>query len=106
MSRSSDPVFEATKRQYGFDGWPVVDKKWARFVPQLEELTNVTLDHRSAIPNAGNSFIDHYRDNADQDVWIAVTIQEYVSSRDAQEGLIGILAHSMAIQLPRCTDRG
>jgi hypothetical protein len=106
----TDDFWEATRRQYGFDEWPgreaLVPAARSPFLPRAAEFQEFTFDHRSALPDARNAYIDHYRHASDGDAWIAVTIAEYETPQDAHEGLIRILAHSMAARLPRGQEQG
>jgi hypothetical protein len=99
---------EALKHTYGFADWGgregAVPGR-VRFVPDAERLPDLAFEERTALPVTGHSFIDHYR-VGEEGGRVALTVVEYGTPSDAQEGLLDVLSRSMAVQLPSCSERG
>jgi hypothetical protein len=98
-------VREAAKEAHGFERWPGADAAPLphRFVPDVERLPGYSHERRDALP--GGAFIDHFSED-DGEGRIAVRVIQYATARAAHEGLVDVLATSMAPRLPSCEERG
>ncbi len=96
---------EQVKERYGFASWLGREAAGpARFAADPHQLPRVRFEERVAMPG-GRTYID-YLTHEQPGGRIAVTIAGHADAVAAQEALIDVLAHSMALRLPSCGERG
>jgi hypothetical protein len=107
---SDDLIRTSVKQRYGFQEWSRITAAEARrveeFAPNLRaEHPALVLESRMPLPQNGRSFNDHYVDANDKSVRFLVSIHRFGSAEEAREALVEELAHTMAPNLPACSER-
>jgi hypothetical protein len=98
---------QQAKAAHGFDAWPGRDGAAVvrGFVPEPSALEGYRFEQRHAVPGSLLVYIDHLTVEGGSGR-AAVRVAEYATPADAQEGLVDVLATSMAPELPSCASRG
>jgi len=94
------------KQRYGFADWPGRAGRAAAglYLPDHALLAGLPFDRRVPFSGTGRAFIDLLA--GPDGARVALWIQHYDTILDAHEGLVDVLATSMAPRLPDGADRG
>lgn len=105
----ADDHIERVRAAYGLAASPGegdLRPRTRHFVPDLSGTPSLAFQIRVPTSRTASHFADHYVGAEGGELHVIVSVAEFATAAEAREGLVRILAHAMAVALPRCRDRG
>lgn len=101
---SNNEYMKALKSDYNYQNWQnkikIPDRISNRYLPNHSKISDFVLEKRRAIPDTSHRFIDYFRHKIDKDIRVAISISEFRTIEEAHEGLLHILCHCSAPNIP------